>query len=86
MVLGLIYMPHWVGVLYAGVIMAVNLVFRYIALMVSTFKSDIMGIESLCFDVWNRLGKCYPKRHDLQRLNNRDHFNTLRIPISLNCH
>jgi len=41
--LGLIYMPQWLGVLYAGVIVAVNLVLRYVSVSISTFKSDLYG-------------------------------------------
>jgi cell volume regulation protein A len=39
--LGLMYLPQLLGVLFAGVIVAVNLVFRYAAVTISTFKSKI---------------------------------------------
>jgi len=39
--LGLIYLPQLLGVLFAGVIVATNLVFRYAAVTVSTFKSEM---------------------------------------------
>jgi len=39
--LGLVYIPYWVGILYAGVIVAVNMIFRYGAVTISTFKSGM---------------------------------------------
>jgi cell volume regulation protein A len=39
--LGLIYLPQLLGVLFAGVIVATNLVFRYAAVTVSTFRSEM---------------------------------------------
>jgi len=39
--LGLIYLPQWLGVLFAGLIVAANLVFRYAAVTISTFKSEM---------------------------------------------
>jgi cell volume regulation protein A len=39
--LGLVYMPYWLGVLYAVVIVSVNLVFRYTAVTISTYKSGM---------------------------------------------
>lgn len=45
--LGLIYIPNWLGVLYAGIIVAVNLVFRYAAVTISTFKSNMYEYKKL---------------------------------------
>jgi NhaP-type Na+/H+ or K+/H+ antiporter len=39
--LGLIYLPQFLGILFAGVIVAVNLAFRYAAVTISTFKSKM---------------------------------------------
>ncbi len=39
--LGLLYIPEWLGVLYAGIIVAINLVFRYAAVTTSTIKSEM---------------------------------------------
>jgi cell volume regulation protein A len=39
--LGLVYMPYWLGILYAGIIVTINLMFRYIAVSVSTLKSEM---------------------------------------------
>jgi len=39
--LGLVYAYDWPRVLYAGAIVAINLVFRYVAAAISTFKSDM---------------------------------------------
>lgn len=39
--LGLIYLPQFLGILLAGVIVAVNLIFRYAAVTISTFKSKM---------------------------------------------
>ena len=39
--LGLVYLPQLAGVLFAGVIVATNLVFRYAAVTISTFRSEM---------------------------------------------
>jgi NhaP-type Na+/H+ or K+/H+ antiporter len=39
--LGLVYLPQILGILFAAVIMATNLVFRYAAVTISTFKSKM---------------------------------------------
>ena len=39
--LGLIYLPQWLGILFAGLIVATNLAWRYAAVTFATFRSEM---------------------------------------------
>lgn len=45
--LGVVYLPDWSGMLFAGIIIAVNIVFRYAAVTISTYKTDMYRYRKL---------------------------------------